>query len=209
MQTQDSAAPKDDAAPPKDAGRPHAPTTLRLRRGRCPTSSTTCSTSPRLQRRASTSKRLDLSARPASILEDLAAPTPGANVNGVVQLGVPTATPIAGLMQIVLQNLLRNAWKFTGHREAARIEFAASRMAPNPPTSSATMARLRQRSAGRSLQALPAPAHRERVLRHRHRPRHSPAHRCPHEAASGPRARSARAPTFYFTLGSPSSGPLS
>ncbi len=28
-----------------------------------------------------------------------------------------------GLMQIVLQNLLRNAWKFTGRCEAAEIEF--------------------------------------------------------------------------------------
>jgi signal transduction histidine kinase len=67
-------------------------------------------------------KRLDLSAMASSILEGLAAVHPGRDVEGVVQLGCH-ATADPGLMQIVLQNLLRNAWKFTGHRESARIEF--------------------------------------------------------------------------------------
>jgi signal transduction histidine kinase len=32
-----------------------------------------------------------------------------------------------GLMEIVLENLLRNAWKFTGRRNPARIEFGCLR----------------------------------------------------------------------------------
>jgi signal transduction histidine kinase len=31
-----------------------------------------------------------------------------------------------GLMQVVVQNLLRNAWKFTGRSDHARIEFGCS-----------------------------------------------------------------------------------
>jgi signal transduction histidine kinase len=75
-------------------------------------------------------KRLDLSAMAGSILEGLAAAHPGRDVDGVVQLGCH-ATADPGLMQVVLQNLLRNAWKFTSHRESARIEFGCGDDGPS------------------------------------------------------------------------------
>jgi signal transduction histidine kinase len=70
-------------------------------------------------------KHLDLSAIAGSILEGLAAAHPERDVDGVVQLGC-NADADPGLIQVVLQNLLRNAWKFTGHRESARIEFGCT-----------------------------------------------------------------------------------
>ncbi len=70
-------------------------------------------------------KRLDISAMASSILEGLAAAHPDRNVEKIVQRGC-YADADPGLMQIVLQNLLRNAWKFTGNRESARIEFGCN-----------------------------------------------------------------------------------
>jgi signal transduction histidine kinase len=67
-------------------------------------------------------KRLDLSPLANSILEGLAKANPERHVKALVHLDcVVEADP--GLMQIVLQNLLRNAWKFTGRRDVAEIEF--------------------------------------------------------------------------------------
>jgi signal transduction histidine kinase len=77
-------------------------------------------------------KHLDLSAMASNILEGLAAAHPERDVNGVVQLGCH-ADADPGLMQIVLQNLLRNAWKFTGHRQSARIEFGCTQNGPDGP----------------------------------------------------------------------------
>jgi len=74
-------------------------------------------------------KRLDLSALAGAILEDLAVAHPERNAKTVVQQGCH-ANADKGLMQIVLQNLLRNAWKFSGHRESARIEFACTADGP-------------------------------------------------------------------------------
>jgi signal transduction histidine kinase len=71
-------------------------------------------------------KQLDLSAMASSILEDLAAAHPERDVKLVVQLGC-NANADKGLMQVTLQNLLRNAWKFTGYKESARIEFGCTR----------------------------------------------------------------------------------
>jgi signal transduction histidine kinase len=70
-------------------------------------------------------ERLDLSAMATSILESLGRADPGRQVRTVIQpnCGVH-ADP--GLLQIVLQNLLRNAWKFTGRRDVAEIEFGCT-----------------------------------------------------------------------------------
>ena len=58
----------------------------------------------------------------ASILDGLAKASPERRLETVIASDCAVqADP--GLMQIVLQNLLRNAWKFTGRRELARIEF--------------------------------------------------------------------------------------
>jgi signal transduction histidine kinase len=70
-------------------------------------------------------KRLDLSAMAGSILDDLTTAQPDRNVKTVVQLGCH-ANADKGLMLIVLQNLLRNAWKFTGPKQSARIEFGCT-----------------------------------------------------------------------------------
>jgi signal transduction histidine kinase len=58
----------------------------------------------------------------ASILDGLAKASPERRLETVVASDCAVQAD-AGLMQIVLQNLLRNAWKFTGRRELARIEF--------------------------------------------------------------------------------------
>ncbi|HEX7839931.1 MAG TPA: ATP-binding protein [Kofleriaceae bacterium] len=45
-----------------------------------------------------------------------------------VEIAIPAALPAQGderLVRVVLENLVRNAWKFTGKREAARIEIGA------------------------------------------------------------------------------------
>jgi signal transduction histidine kinase len=66
--------------------------------------------------------KVDLGPLANSILESLAQAQPDRRVGTVVQPScVVQADP--GLMHIVLQNLLRNAWKFTGRREVAEIEF--------------------------------------------------------------------------------------
>ena len=86
MQTQDSAAPKDDAAP-KDAGDPM----LQRLSASVAEMSNIIDDLLNLSRASSAGvhlKRLDLSAMASSILEDLAAANPGRNVNGVVQLGL-------------------------------------------------------------------------------------------------------------------------
>jgi signal transduction histidine kinase len=71
-------------------------------------------------------KQLDLSLVASSILEGLAEADPGRQVEIEVQKKCHVnADP--GLMQIVLQNLLRNAWKFTGFRRGAKIEFGCNR----------------------------------------------------------------------------------
>jgi signal transduction histidine kinase len=58
----------------------------------------------------------------ASILEGLAKASPERVVETTIASDCAVEAD-AGLMQIVLQNLLRNAWKFSGRRDVARIEF--------------------------------------------------------------------------------------
>lgn len=71
--------------------------------------------------------QLDLSAMATSILDGLAKAQPERNVKTVVQ---PNCTALGdpGLLQIVMQNLLRNAWKFTGRRELAEIEVGCRQL---------------------------------------------------------------------------------
>jgi signal transduction histidine kinase len=71
-------------------------------------------------------KRLDLSAIANDILSDLATAHPERKVEHIVQTGC-YAIADKGLMQIVMQNLLRNAWKFTGRTPEACIEFGCRR----------------------------------------------------------------------------------
>jgi light-regulated signal transduction histidine kinase (bacteriophytochrome) len=77
------------------------------------------------------SKQTDLSLLAASVLERLAMDQPERKVETVVaRKCLVNADP--GLMQIVVQNLLRNAWKFTGRTDHARIEFGRSQQGNVP-----------------------------------------------------------------------------
>jgi light-regulated signal transduction histidine kinase (bacteriophytochrome) len=67
---------------------------------------------------------VDLSALARTVVARLREAEPGRAVEFVVQGGLLTRADPA-LMDIVLTNLLGNAWKFTGKRAAARIEFGS------------------------------------------------------------------------------------
>ena len=59
-----------------------------------------------------------------SIISDLRAEDPERTVEFSIQEGM-SASADSSLMEIVLSNLLGNAWKFTSKTDAARIEFGA------------------------------------------------------------------------------------
>jgi light-regulated signal transduction histidine kinase (bacteriophytochrome) len=70
-------------------------------------------------------KQTDLSLLATSVLERLTVEQPERKVETIVaRKCLVNADP--GLMQVVVQNLLRNAWKFTGRSDHARIEFGCS-----------------------------------------------------------------------------------
>ena len=65
---------------------------------------------------------VDLSAIASEIVESLRQREPGRDVAASIQSGlVAQCDPV--LLHSVLENLLENAWKFTGRTKAARIEF--------------------------------------------------------------------------------------
>jgi PAS domain S-box-containing protein len=68
------------------------------------------------------SGRVDLSALAQTVTTRLRAEQPGRQVELVIQPGL-VATGDSRLIEIVLTNLFSNAWKFTGRRPTARIEF--------------------------------------------------------------------------------------
>ena len=67
-------------------------------------------------------KNIDLSALVAAIVQDYRLAQPGRDVECAVQQGL-VAQGDGKLLPIALDNLLRNAWKFTGKRPKALIEF--------------------------------------------------------------------------------------
>ncbi|OLC38179.1 MAG: hypothetical protein AUH81_04590 [Candidatus Rokubacteria bacterium 13_1_40CM_4_69_5] len=67
---------------------------------------------------------LDLSALASGIAEDLKKRDPARGVEFAIAPGL-RAQADPGLMRVVLQNLLENAWKFTGKRSDARIEVGS------------------------------------------------------------------------------------
>lgn len=76
-------------------------------------------------------KQTDLSLLATSVLERLAMEQPERKVETIVaRKCLVNADP--GLMQVVMQNLLRNAWKFTGRTDHARIEFGCSQQGKVP-----------------------------------------------------------------------------
>lgn len=79
----------------------------------------------RLTRVALQRQVVDLSALATNIGAELADSHPGRKVQLSVQPDV-TGAGDGGLLAIVMRNLLENAWKFTGERELAEIEFRTS-----------------------------------------------------------------------------------
>lgn len=69
-------------------------------------------------------QRVDLSEMASEILDSLRRSEPRRRAELVVQPGVIVDAD-APLLHIALDNLLRNAWKFTGKREVARIEVGS------------------------------------------------------------------------------------
>ncbi len=70
---------------------------------------------------------VDLSALADTIVGRLRAASPERQVETVIQPGL-TAHGDAGLLEIVLTNLLDNAWKFSAPRRPAHIAFGAARL---------------------------------------------------------------------------------
>jgi len=67
-------------------------------------------------------ERVDLSAEVAAICGELRAGDPGRQVHTAIQEDV-LVTADRSLIRIALESLLDNAWKFTGQRADARVEF--------------------------------------------------------------------------------------
>jgi signal transduction histidine kinase len=77
---------------------------------------------------------VNLSAMAQEIANELTHTDPARSVKFVMD-PTPEAVTDPGLMRIVLDNLLRNAWKYTSHHAEARIEFGSQmdRRAPGKP----------------------------------------------------------------------------
>ncbi len=70
---------------------------------------------------------VDLSSLVQSITVELQKSQPERQVEFIIAPGV-TANGDAGLLGILLENLLDNAWKFTGKHDKARIEFGVTQV---------------------------------------------------------------------------------
>ena len=76
----------------------------------------------RITRSEMTRGPLDLSAIAPRIADELRQTQPGRDVEFVLQKGI-TVEGDGQLLRVVMENLLGNAWKFTGKQDKARIEF--------------------------------------------------------------------------------------
>jgi PAS domain S-box-containing protein len=76
----------------------------------------------RISRQEMRVQRVDLSALVREAADDLRAAEPERNVEWVIAPQV-MAEGDPGLLRVVLQNLIGNAWKYTSRRDFARIEF--------------------------------------------------------------------------------------
>ncbi len=79
----------------------------------------------RISRQAMEVEPVDLSALTREVADELHAGEPGRRVEWVVAPQV-SADGDPGLLRLVLQNLIGNAWKYSSRRDAARIEFGAA-----------------------------------------------------------------------------------
>jgi two-component system CheB/CheR fusion protein len=86
----------------------------------------------RISRQEMTRTEIDMSLMAASIISDTREAHPDRSVDVSIDEGLK-ASADRGLIEIVLLNLLENAWKFTSKTENARIEFGAI-TSPTSPT---------------------------------------------------------------------------
>jgi PAS domain S-box-containing protein len=84
----------------------------------------------RVSRAEMKSQSVDLTAIANEVLRELAAESPGRRVDWEVESGLH-ATGDEGLLRLVLQNLLSNAWKFTGKAADARIRVRRDPQRPD------------------------------------------------------------------------------
>jgi K+-sensing histidine kinase KdpD len=75
---------------------------------------------------------VDLSAAAHEVLKRLRVADPHRKVEARVEEGIVVEAD-AGLITIVLENLLANAWKYSSRRELAKIEFKVDRTSPEGP----------------------------------------------------------------------------
>jgi light-regulated signal transduction histidine kinase (bacteriophytochrome) len=68
---------------------------------------------------------VNLSALAGAVADELQRAEPSRRVKFVIEPGL-TVQADANLMQVVLENLLGNAWKFTGKQAVAKIEFGCT-----------------------------------------------------------------------------------
>ena len=85
----------------------------------------------RITRRDMRRERVDLSAIAQEIVMDLQKRRPGRQVEFVITEGLEANGDIQ-LVQLALLNLLDNAWKFTGKRPRAKIEFGVTQNGDGP-----------------------------------------------------------------------------
>ena len=85
----------------------------------------------RMTRSEMTWRPANLSALAVSIAEELQTQEPQRKVEFVIAEGI-TAEGDLQLLRVVLQNLLGNAWKFTGRQPRARIEFGLTEWEGKP-----------------------------------------------------------------------------
>jgi len=67
---------------------------------------------------------VDLSALARAVCDELKITEPARRVEFVIKPDLVTKAD-AGLMRAALENLLGNAWKFTGHRTDVKVEFGS------------------------------------------------------------------------------------
>jgi len=79
----------------------------------------------RISRKEMKRERVSLSALAREITDGLRRSQPGRDVEFVIARGL-TVDGDAQLLRAALENLLGNAWKFTGKQDAARIEFGST-----------------------------------------------------------------------------------
>jgi signal transduction histidine kinase len=85
----------------------------------------------RLSRTEMHRQSLDISALASSIASDLEIAQPERHIDLRIEGGLKT-TADPGLLRVVLENLLSNAWKFTSKRPSAKIEFGRAQVKGTP-----------------------------------------------------------------------------